>query len=148
MTATMSGTATALASFSYPSPISFGYPNMDVLAISPEDRSVRYKWRSISPSGGEVWNPTNETLGDLSGKLSNVQHGVAAESRTPGIVDIFVFGVDNALYHMFNSSEWTNKYEDMGGIATSPPAVVSWGADRQDIFLIGTDYALHQMMEE
>ena len=103
-TATMSGTATSLASFSYPSPIAYGYPNMDVFAISPVDRSLRWKSRTISPSGDEVWNPANGTLTNLYGVVSDIQQGVTTGTRVAGQADLFVIGTDSGLWHKWNSS--------------------------------------------
>ena len=62
--------------------------------------------------------------------------------------DVFARGEDNALWHkwfkffpdrnVFAWSEW----ESLGGALTSPPAAVSWGEGRIDVFVRGTDRAL------
>lgn len=33
------------------------------------------------------------------------------------------------------------RWENLGGVITSPPSVVSWGSNRLDVFAIGTDSA-------
>jgi len=62
--------------------------------------------------------------------------------------DVFARGEDFALWHkwygwfpdrnVFTWSEW----ESLGGGLTSPPAAVSWGEGRIDVFVRGTDRAL------
>jgi hypothetical protein len=60
---------------------------------------------------------------------------------------VFVIGTDSALYHKwYDGSGWGSSvtgYEYMGGVCTSPPAVVAWGPNRLDVFVIGTDSALY-----
>jgi hypothetical protein len=73
---------------------------MNVFAISTQDRSVRYK---LSPSGDEVWNPTNGTFVDLYGTVSDMEPGVAAASSTRGQVDVYVLGAGGYYNNLFHN---------------------------------------------
>jgi glycosyltransferase involved in cell wall biosynthesis len=74
----------------------------------------------------------------LGGVLTS---GPGACSWSPGRVDVFVRGTDNALWHKWFSGGWSG-WESLGGVLTSDPAAVSWGANRIDVFVRGTDNAL------
>ena len=56
-------------------------------------------------------------------------------------------GHRRALYHKWwNGSAWgpsVTGWESLGGVCPSPPTVVSWGPNRLDVFVIGTDPQLY-----
>jgi hypothetical protein len=58
-----------------------------------------------------------------------------------------VVGNDSSLYHKaWTGTAWAPSptgWEDLGGQCASPPAAVSWGADRLDIFVVGNDSSLY-----
>ena len=62
-------------------------------------------------------------------------------------LDIFGLGTDHAMYHKFwDGSHWgptPTTWEPLGGVFTSPPAVVAWGPNRLDIFGLGTDNQMY-----
>ena len=64
------------------------------------------------------------------------------ESVGPNRIDVFVRGIDNALYtKSWDGNQWSD-YVGLGGDLTSGPAVCSWAAGRLDVFARGTDDAL------
>lgn len=83
----------------------------------------------------------------------------SAVSRSAGRIDVFGIGTDGAMYHKYHNGAWSTSWEDLGGIFISAPTVVSvsyppslklfghknsklilqWGANRLDIFGVGTD---------
>ena len=147
-TATMSGTATVLSNYLFPTAVSWGYPHLEVFALS--DADVPYwKWKNSSSS--DPWNPPGNSLESLSGQTAPFENGLAAIARGFGFVDIFCAGSDYALYHKNHSEDlqWEpslSGWENRGGGLTSPPTVVSWAQDRLDIFVIGDGpaYSLFQ----
>src|SRR5436190_22879563 len=140
----MSGTAEALASYAFPTPVTYGYPNIGVFAIS-EAREVAYKWRTLSSSGGDVWNPTDNSLKGLGGAVSPSQNGVFALSRVTGDVDVFmVFNNDTQLYRTYyNGSTWSGWENTQLGLSLKAGAGgASMDSGRVDLFLITQDYRL------
>ncbi len=70
--------------------------------------------------------------------------GVGASSWRSGVIDLFVRGTDNLLYHKWydkNSSGWKPNYDlvgpDRGFISGSPVAVSGGGSDLVDVFARG-----------
>ena len=45
------------------------------------------------------------------------------------------------MYHKAFANGW-HPWEQLGGSFSSPPAVVSWGPDRLDIFALGKDFSV------
>ncbi len=59
-------------------------------------------------------------------------------------LDVFVRGIDDALWHkVWDGSNWTG-WESLGGVLTSSPAAASWGENRIDIFALGLDREVWQ----
>ncbi|MFP2924942.1 trypsin-like peptidase domain-containing protein [Pyxidicoccus sp. 3LG] len=58
-------------------------------------------------------------------------------------LDIFGLGTDRQMFHKaWGGSAWhpsQTGWEPLGGVFSSPPAVVAWGPNRLDIFGLGTD---------
>jgi GH25 family lysozyme M1 (1,4-beta-N-acetylmuramidase) len=59
-------------------------------------------------------------------------------------LDVFVRGVDNALWHRAGDGNgwWQSGWEPLGGQIVGNPAVVSWGTGRLDVFVRGADNGL------
>ena len=73
---------------------------------------------------------------DLHGGTRCNSNPLAAEPMLPGPA------IGHSLRHKYwNGSAWGGP-ENLGGVLNSPPAVASWGANRLDIFVVGTDQAL------
>lgn len=62
--------------------------------------------------------------------------GAAAVAWENGFTDVFVRGSDNALYHRRGTNTWL-KWENLGGLLSSDPAVASPAPGRLDVFARG-----------
>src|SRR2546423_1816329 len=151
-TATMSGTATVLSNYLFPTPVSWGYPHLEVFALS--DGDIPY-WKWKNSSSPNPWNPQGNSLESLNGQTAGFENGLAAITRGVGIVDVFCAGAgpDTSLYHKYHNEDliWgpsLSGWEKRGGSLSSSPTVVSWAKDRLDVFVIGTgpSYGLFQMV--
>jgi hypothetical protein len=71
----------------------------------------------------------------------------SAVSWTPGRIDIFVHGSDDALYHKWSDAGgWhpsTTTFEGLGGALNGEPVVVSQTAGRADVLVRGIDDSLY-----
>jgi hypothetical protein len=68
----------------------------------------------------------------------------AASSWGSGRLDLFVQGMDGALYHKsYSGSTWSG-WENLGGKLTSSPAATSPGNGQIDVFVRGTNGALYE----
>jgi hypothetical protein len=66
----------------------------------------------------------------------------AIASWGPGRLDVFVRGLDNALWHRaHHHGEW-GSWSSLGGNFEDDPAAVSWEAGRIDVFVLGVDNAI------
>jgi hypothetical protein len=144
----MSGTATILSIYSYPTAISWGRPHLEVFALDSAD-VIYWKWKNSSTAS---WNPQSNTLESLSGIAAPFEQGVAAVARGLANVDIFVAGADFALYHKYHTTDFVwgpslTGWEDRGGILSTAPTAISWSQDRLDVFVLGEEpsYELFQM---
>jgi murein DD-endopeptidase MepM/ murein hydrolase activator NlpD len=87
------------------------------------------------------FRPFDGTWEDLGGRLTSAP---AAASWAPGRQDVFVRGVDDALWHRWwDASGWSG-WESLRGVLTSDPAVAARAAGRLDVVVRGTDGALWQ----
>jgi hypothetical protein len=152
----MSGSATALSSYLYPTALSWGYPHLEVLAIGPSNHSVYWKYRPENATSTKAWDPQDSSLALVGGQLAVFNKGVAAVARSPGSVDIFVVGIPSTSYALFHKAHnasmvWDpaghDAWDGLGGIAASGPTVVSWAQSRMDVFAIGEgpNYTLFQL---
>ena len=66
--------------------------------------------------------------------------------RAAGLLDVFVRGTDNALWHKsFDTNTGWTGYEQLGAEPiASAPAAVSSGGGRMDVFVRGTDALWHK----
>jgi hypothetical protein len=125
-----------------PTVLSWGPGRIDALGVQA-DRALH--WRSFS---GGAWNP----WWSLGGGWSTA---VSAVSRAPGRIDAFGVGLDGGLWHAaggpteggagpVDETTWA-ALEGLGGGVLGAPSVASWGPDRLDVFVRGTDNTLSQM---
>jgi hypothetical protein len=124
-----------------PTVVSWGAGRLDALGVQT-DKALH--WRSFS---GGAWSATWASLG---GQWSTA---VNAVSRALGYIDAFGVGTDGALYTAagappaggpVDETQWA-PLEGLDGGCLGPPSVASWGAQRLDVFVRGTDNALWQM---
>jgi hypothetical protein len=142
----MSGTATILAVYSYPTAVSWGSPHLEVFALDSEGDPL-WKYRNTTSS----WSPQSGDLVSLDGTAASIEQAIAAVARDAENVDILVVGSDFGLWHKYHSTDllWgpgSDSWESQGGIISIAPTVVSWGSDRLDVFAIGAEprYQLFQ----
>lgn len=100
----------------------------------------------VRASARQYGGPYDAQLGanqqSLGGALTS---GPGAASRGPGLLDAFVRGPDNALYHKsFESGRGWTEWRSLGGLLTSDPSAVSLGNGRVDVYVRGPDHALYQ----
>jgi len=69
-----------------------------------------------------------------------IQYGPALASSSGDRLDLFVVGMNGALFHRAGSANgpW-NPWESLGGILTASPAVVSFTSNTLDIYGRGAD---------
>jgi hypothetical protein len=76
---------------------------------------------------------------NLGGVLTS---GPTAASWGANRLDVFVRGLDGAMWHKWwNGSSWSD-WENLGGALTTDPDCVSWSLNRIDCFVRGVDNAL------
>jgi hypothetical protein len=115
-------------------------------AAGREDLFVRGGDRGIwwSTSADTVnWGPG---VGTIAGKFSQVNgltvDSVAASSQA-GAIDIYVWGVDNAVWwnHYTTAGGWAG-WASLGGRTIYAPAATSCSPGHQDVWVVGVDGAL------
>jgi hypothetical protein len=153
----MSGTATAISGYFYPTVVSWGYPHLEVFTSS-QNHSNYWKHRGLSNSD-TVWQPTDGSFASFGGTDANFDTSLAAISRKLGIVDIFLTGNEsatlwqaghtyhdqNGIFPLFASNQTVFDGPNSDSSFITAPAAVSWDANRVDAFLLGTDNALYQI---
>ena len=127
-----------------PAVSSWGHDRLDVFVVGSADRALYHKWWD-----GNSWGPSTDGYEYMAGII--VGDPVVA-SWDHDRLDVFVVGTDGALYHKaWTGSQWLPSltgYDRLGipkaGVTIrGNPKVVSWGHDRLDIFVVGTDGALY-----
>ncbi len=155
VTPTMSGPAIALASYVFPTAISWGAPHLEVFALN-QGSYPEWKYRlanSIGSSENNNWQPSNDTspaFSTLGGRTAPDELSIAAVARSTTDVAIYVAGTDLSLYSQWHNASMVfspgdGGWQSLGGVIISPPTAVSWAPDRVDVFAIGTDYGLWQL---
>jgi len=99
-----------------------------------------YTWSfTVGPLSNSA-PPPPAALVSLGGSVSLAPH---ASSWGSSRVDVFVQGVDYAMYqNTWNGSAWSG-WSSQGGYLTSSPSAVSWSANRIDAFVRGADNQLY-----
>lgn len=131
-----------------PAAVSWGPGRFDVFATGTDDTIY---WKSSVSTMGSPF----ESIGRLPASVS-VVGSPAVASWGSGRIDVFVLGTDGKVYRKYYEGGWgpngkTAVWESIGGpnvavgqIVTGP-SVVSWGANRLDVFVTaknGTVYHL------
>ncbi len=102
------------------------------------NNALYHRWRD---GAGDVWRPGSHQWESLGGVLTSRPAVVA---RAANRLDVFVRGVDLALWHRgWNGMAWS-AWTSLGGVLASDPVAVSWGANRLDVLVRGLDRALWQ----
>ena len=127
-----------------PAAVSWAPNRLDIFGLGV-DNDMFHKWWD-----GTNWGPSRTDWEWLGGTFNSPP---AAVSWAPNRLDIFGVGVDNTMFHKWwdptwtapDGSHWGPSQTDwqplaLGGdtvIFNSPPAAVSWGPNRLDIFGVG-----------
>ena len=132
---------------SAPAVTSWGNGRID-LFVTGRDCAIYHKWYhgkwNPSPPSKAKWERFEPPPG-------GVVHGPAVASWGKGRLDLFVTGVDGAIYHKWfikgrgwlPSSQGDSKWERFEGYSKYGPAVASWGDGRLDLFVTGKDDAIY-----
>ena len=126
-----------------PVAVSWDHDRLDIFVVGTNG-ALYHKWW-----GGSAWGPSDTEFEFMGGVIVG---NPTVASWDHDRLDVFVIGTDGALYHKaWNGSEWqpsVTGYDSLGtpdnGVTlTGSPVVNSWGHDRLDIFIVGTDGALY-----
>ncbi len=153
-TPTMYGPAVALASYAFPTAVSWGYPHLEVFAINELSWYPEWKYRqSDTDPDYSNWQPdiiAGQFFNSLGGEAESAEFGIAATARSGTDVDIFMRAADQSLQwkHHNTSMFWdplATTWNSLSGLLFSPPTSISWAADRIDVFAINIAYGLSQI---
>jgi hypothetical protein len=143
-----------------PAVVSWDHDRLDVFVVGSADGALYHKWWD-----GAQWGPSATGFEFMGGIIVG---NPAVASWDHDRLDVFVVGTDGALYHKaWNGWQWLPSltgYDSLGmpmkltlmfvgqtwiyvpvpDPIRGDPAVVSWGHDRLDVFVVGsTDGALY-----
>jgi peptidoglycan hydrolase-like protein with peptidoglycan-binding domain len=121
-----------------PAVVSWGVGRLDVF-VRRMDRAL---WHTSFEGGAwQSWESLGAPFGVLFGSLPS-DVNPAATAWSVGRLDVFVRGVNHALWSKtFVSGAW-QAWKSLGGSLTFGPAAASWGEGHLDVFARGTDSAL------
>lgn len=113
---------------------------LDIVCIGADHRMYYKGW------DGTRWIPSREGWSKPIGGVVG-DWAPSLVSWGPNRLDVFAIGTADQLLHLSsaNGKDWfpqkggAPEWEDLGGKITSKPVAVSWGPDRLDIFVRGTD---------
>lgn len=84
--------------------------------------------------GGKAWGESS-----TANPLPLLGEPIVSTSL-PWVIALIIklnLGTDFALWHKYYNGKWSG-WESLGGTCTEKPTVVSWGANRLDVFVIGS----------
>jgi Repeat of unknown function (DUF346) len=117
---------------SAPGAVNFEGPRIDLFGVGTDYAMYRKVW------DGSTWTNDWERLGGAFSSACSI-----VQDATLGQIDVFARGADNTLRHRaFTRTGPVNDWQNLGGSLATPPAAVSWGTNRMDIFAVGPDTTL------
>ncbi|KAK3935070.1 fucose-specific lectin [Diplogelasinospora grovesii] len=157
--ANMTGTSTVTTRYLFPTAVSWGYPHLEVLALTPDTRySVYRKFRNSNATSDSDWKPAGGGFETVGGQI-NSGSSIAARSQTFGYnaTDIFITGNDGGVYtkrHLSDENwDWDSRttsvpdswWEVDSKTAVSAPAVVTYNDLVIDMFVLanGSHNTIH-----
>ena len=126
-----------------PVAVSWDHDRLDIF-MTGTDGALYHKWWD-----GSQWGPSATTFEFMGGEILG---DPTVASWDHDRLDVFVIGTDEGLYHKaWDGTRWypsVTDYENLGRPSTGSglarnPVVNSWGHDRLDVFIVGTDGALY-----
>ena len=104
----MSGTATVLSVYSYPTAVSMQGTDLDVFTLDPNNNNaISWKWTNSSTNG---WTPQSNTFEDFDGNAAPFENGLAMVNRGGVALNLFIAGLNFGLYyksHPASSGGWS-----------------------------------------
>jgi hypothetical protein len=144
----MTGSSTTAAKYLYPTPISWGYPHLEVLALTTNTTdSVYRKYRNVNATSVMDWNPSGQDF-ELVGGAVDFPRSIAVRARPQSNnTNLFLTGEDHGIYHKYHTSNeaWSGSPDGWALLGTrraavSAPAVVPFFNDGTiDIFMLEND---------
>lgn len=114
--------------------------SMDLFIVGNDGRVYTSWW-----STGQDWSGVNDNWKSLGGFFKPGSR-VAATSRNPGNIDLFICGTDGRIYNSwwYAGEEWSgvnDNWRGLGGVfpAAAPVAAVSKSPTSVDLFVCGND---------
>ncbi len=128
---------------SLPAVVSTGPNLLDIFCVGTANQ-MYHQWYNGSWGPSQTsWEPHGAPPGGPFNSLP------AVVSTGPNLLDIFGMGTANQMYHQWYNGNWGPSqtgwefHNEAGGGFKSPPAVVSTGPNRLDIFCVGTDNQMY-----
>lgn len=133
----------------FPTPLSWGYPHLEVFALIPNTNvSVQWTWRNSTAGGLSAWNLQNGSLEIVGGAIGEPSTGVAATVRGTHNVDIAILGNGNNwayteshttsfVWQPNGPEHWGAALGALAGVCSSPPGIFASGEGGSDVFIIG-----------
>jgi hypothetical protein len=146
----MTGTSTIVARYLFPTPISWGYPHLEVVALTTNTSNSVYKrYRPSNATSSQDWYPSDGTF-ELVGGAVNVGSSVAVLSGIQGdnVTHLYITEDDGNVYEKLHSNDqvWSGWNGNSGpgswtpiadpGAAVSAPVVVSHVELVNDVFVL------------
>ena len=102
----ITGTSIITTRYLFPTPISWGYPQLDVMALTTNTSSAVYrKYRPSNATSSQDWYPRGSDFEPVGGGV-NIGSSVAVRSRTQGgnTTDVYATGEDGGVYKKWYSN--------------------------------------------
>lgn len=126
-----------------PTAVSWGPDRVDIFSVGDDENLYHKYW-----DGGR-WQPYGKDWETLGENIST-SHPLAVTAWSPNRLDIFAIvpsesGEDTLSHKYWDGSSWRpegSALEPLRAGVISGPAAVSWGKNRNDVFVLGEDGAL------
>lgn len=146
----MTGDATPLSTYSYPTIVSQGSPHLEVFI--PANNSIYWKYRSVNQGPDTAWYPSSGGLKNVADSLLDTPTSVASIGRVGYNTELYMTNATSPL-HIWHTPtrEWfpTARPERINGTAKTALSAVTWnGLPAVDLFYLGTDDALYHRSAE
>jgi hypothetical protein len=144
----MTGTSTAMARYLFPTPVSWGYPHLEVLALTENVTfSVYRKYRPSNATSTQDWYPHGSDFEPVGGSSLPSGNAVAVRSRRQGgnTTGLYITGSEGDVYEKWHGDDqvWSSYGGPAWGApiaqpgrAVSNPAVVTYDELIDDVFVL------------
>jgi hypothetical protein len=139
----MTGTSIVTKRYLFPTAISWGYPHLEVVALTSNEKNSTYrKYRNRNATSPNDWYPKGNDFQLIGGSIDDGSSVSLRSRRTNSSISLYIHGSTGALYHKYHDADqvWTgspNSWKAIGTrIVTSQPTVVSYDGLTDDIFFL------------